>query len=168
MSNKSLLNEPLHEIKLDNKHRGELAELAFMRKAASLGFAVAKPWGDCDRYDVILRTGKIFWRVQVKSVLGVASSRRHYRVRTTGNRKSVYSAEEIDFLVAYIFSEDTWYIFPAAVIENRTTLCVVPGSKRSKYEQYHESWELLKPASVEPMAEAPVSETPPNVGITDI
>ncbi len=39
-----------------------------MRKAAALGFAVAKPWGDSDRYDVILRTGKSFWRVQVKSV----------------------------------------------------------------------------------------------------
>ena len=40
-----------------------------MRKAATLGFAVAKPWGDCDRYDVIVRFGKVFWRVQIKSVL---------------------------------------------------------------------------------------------------
>jgi len=31
-----------------------------MRNAAALGFAVAKPWGDSDRYDVILRTGKVF------------------------------------------------------------------------------------------------------------
>ena len=28
------------------KRRGEIAELAFMRKAISLGFGVAKPWGD--------------------------------------------------------------------------------------------------------------------------
>jgi hypothetical protein len=69
-SEETLLHEVPHAGKLDNKHRGELAELAFMRKAATLGFAVAKPWGDSDRYDVIVRFGKIFWRVQIKSVLG--------------------------------------------------------------------------------------------------
>jgi hypothetical protein len=33
---------------------GELAELAFMSKAASLGFGVAKPYGDSERFDFIL------------------------------------------------------------------------------------------------------------------
>src|SRR5947209_3330027 len=33
------------------KRRGELAELAFVYKAASLGFGVAKPYGDSERYD---------------------------------------------------------------------------------------------------------------------
>src|SRR4029077_7260224 len=36
------------------KRRGELAELAFALKAASLGFGVARPWGDSERYDCIL------------------------------------------------------------------------------------------------------------------
>jgi hypothetical protein len=54
---------------LHNKHRGELAELAFMRKASSRGLAVSKPWGECERYDFVVRAGKLFWRVQVKSVL---------------------------------------------------------------------------------------------------
>jgi hypothetical protein len=36
------------------KRRGELAELAFTLKAASLGFAVSKPYGDSERYDFIL------------------------------------------------------------------------------------------------------------------
>ena len=31
------------------KRRGELSELAFFYKAASLGFGVAKPWGDSER-----------------------------------------------------------------------------------------------------------------------
>ena len=59
------------ESALQNKHppkrRGELAELAFMRKAISLGFGVAKPWGDSDRYDFILDSGRRLWRVQVRS-----------------------------------------------------------------------------------------------------
>ncbi|HKH99655.1 MAG TPA: hypothetical protein VJ999_11145 [Candidatus Sulfotelmatobacter sp.] len=41
-----------HEI--TTKRRGELAELAFTYKAASLGFGVAKPHGDSERYDFIL------------------------------------------------------------------------------------------------------------------
>ena len=36
------------------KRRGELAELAFLYKAASQGFGVAKPYGDSERYDFIL------------------------------------------------------------------------------------------------------------------
>jgi hypothetical protein len=143
-------NEPLREIKLDNKRRGELAELAFMRKAASFGLAVAKPWGDSDRYDVVVRIGKTFWRVQVKSVWAKAPRRPHYRIRTVNCGEAPYTPDEIDFFVAYIFAEDTWYIFPVEVLENRKGLCVTPGSKKSKNEQYHEAWDLMKPASAHP------------------
>ena len=39
---------------LNTKRRGELAELAFTLKAASLGFGVSKPFGDSERYDTIV------------------------------------------------------------------------------------------------------------------
>jgi hypothetical protein len=39
---------------LNTKRRGEFAELAFVYKASSLGFGVAKPYGDSFRYDFIL------------------------------------------------------------------------------------------------------------------
>lgn len=152
--NESLTNEPLRELKLDNKHRGELAELAFMRKAASLGFAVAKPWGESDRYDVILRIGKTFWRVQVKSVWANYPQRKHYRLNLANDTIAPYTADEIDFLAGYIFAKDTWYIFPATVIEHRSTVCVTPGSKLSPYEPYREAWTLMWPAPSEPVAEA--------------
>ena len=38
----------------DLKLQGELIELAFLHKAVSLGFAVAKPYGDSERYDFIV------------------------------------------------------------------------------------------------------------------
>jgi hypothetical protein len=155
-SKETLLSELPHAGKLDHKHRGELAELAFMRKAATLGFAVAKPWGDCDRYDVIVRTGKVFWRVQIKSVLATAASRPHYRVRTTGKNKIPYTADEIDFLVAYIFPTDAWYVFPACVFENRKALHILAGSKRSSFEEYREAWKLMRPVTAET---APVEDS---------
>lgn len=129
---------------LHNKHRGELAELAFMRKAASRGYAVSKPWGDCERYDFVVRFGKVFWRVQVKSVRAKYPQRSHYRLSTANWLKHPYSSEDIDFLAAYIFPEDIWYIFPAAVFENRKSLCVTPNSRRSRYEKFREAWKLME------------------------
>jgi hypothetical protein len=52
---------------LNAKEKGELGELAFLHKAASLGFGVAQPYGDKEHYDFILDSGERFWRVQVKS-----------------------------------------------------------------------------------------------------
>src|SRR5271167_4237301 len=57
---------------LNTKRRGELSELAFVHKAASLGFGVAKPYGDSERFDFILISrdwpqGEKLYRVQVKS-----------------------------------------------------------------------------------------------------
>src|SRR5712692_887625 len=54
-------------VHLPTKRRGEVAEAAFLYKAASLGYSVSKPWGESDRYDFILDTGSHRWRVQVKS-----------------------------------------------------------------------------------------------------
>lgn len=147
-------NQTVDPASLTNRQRGHLAELAFMNKAASLGFSVAKPWGEGERYDVIVRVGSACWRVQVKSVLAKTSTRPYYRVQTTGaptrNGHSLYSASEIDFLVAYIFPEDAWYIFPATLIENSKALCITHGSKRSRFEQYREAWKLMRPSNAHP------------------
>ena len=143
MSDQNLSDELAHAAKLDPKRRGELAELAFMRKAASLGLAVAKPWGDSDRYDVVVRFNKTFWRVQIKSVLDKSPSRGHYRVQTRDSRKHTYSAKDIDFLVAYIFAEDIWYILPAHIVEDKKSICLSPGSKRSSVDHYREAWKLM-------------------------
>ncbi len=47
------------ERELNTKRRGELAELAFALKAANLGFGVARPFGDSERYDVIVDAREI-------------------------------------------------------------------------------------------------------------
>src|SRR5947199_8219972 len=100
-----------------------------MRKAANFGFAIAKAWGGSERYDVIVRLGKIFWRVQVKSVLASLPSRNSFRVRTSSAHHRGYSDEDIDVLVAYIFAKDVWYVFPVEVFENRESICLMPDSE---------------------------------------
>jgi len=152
-SKETIESELQHTTKLNKKNLGELAELAFMRKAASLGFAVAKPWGDSDRYDVIVRFDKIFWRVQVKSVITTQPSRHSYRVKTTRGANSTYSVDEIDFLVAYVFPKDAWYVFPAAVTEGRDSVCVRPESNKCRLLQYREAWDLMKSVAAAAPAE---------------
>src|SRR6202451_680104 len=56
----------IHAIGLDTQKRhGEVAEAKFLAKASSMGFGVAKPWGD-ERYDFILDSGHFLWRGGVK------------------------------------------------------------------------------------------------------
>jgi hypothetical protein len=124
---------------LHTKRRGEVAELAFMLRATSLGFGVAKPWGDSDRYDFIVTAGQLFWRVQVKSTW----STKCYHVSSRGSRGVVYAYGEIDFLVAYIVSRDIWYVIPAAVVTSHSGLRFFPFSQKSINEKYREAWGQL-------------------------
>jgi hypothetical protein len=117
------------------KSRGEAA------KAASLGFGVAKPWGDSERYDFIIDSGYNFWRVQVKSTQRYANWR--YQVKTSGWR-TAYTSRDIDFLIAYIVPEDLWYIVPIAAIASRQHLRFYPHSgRKAQLEKYREAWCLM-------------------------
>jgi hypothetical protein len=129
------------------KQRGELAEMGFMFKAAGLGFGVAKPCGDSERYDFILDSGKRLWRVQVKSTY---VARAHsYAINAMGGRRGktkAYTAEQIDALVAYIVAEDAWYVIPVEALARRARLQFYPtGSQYGGfYERYREAWDLMK------------------------
>ena len=123
-----------------SKSRGEAAEAAFLAKAASLGFGVAKPWGDSERYDFILDSGYNFWRVQVKS--SQLHANRCYHIKTSGWRNRLYTSSEVDFLVAYIIPENLWYVVPIGAINSGTQLKFYPpgSGRKSRFEKYREAW----------------------------
>jgi PD-(D/E)XK nuclease superfamily protein len=127
------------------KLRGELAELSFMYKAASLGFGVAKPYGDSFRYDFILDSGERLWRVQVKSTY--STSAKGYRINAYGSTNSgffSYTPEEIDILVAYVVQENAWYVIPVKAFVPYRSLQLHPsGDKSGPYEKYREAWGLM-------------------------
>src|ERR1700686_3462745 len=128
------------------KRRGEVSELAFFYKAASLGFGVPKPWGDSERYDFILDSGQRLWRVQVKS--GAYHQNRRYGLHgMCGNRgQTQYTSGEIDILAAYLIPLDIWYIIPVEKIKNRWFLFFPYGGARcGHYEEYREAWSFLAP-----------------------
>jgi hypothetical protein len=128
------------------KQRGELAEMRFMLKAAGLGFGVAKPWGDSERYDFALDTGNGFVRVQVKSTY--VARTQSYAVNAKGSQNKAYTTEQIDFLVAYIVAEDAWYVVPVGAFAPCKVLKFYPSvcKSRGRYEKYREAWDLMKEA----------------------
>ena len=130
------------------KQRGELAEMGFAFKAAGLGFGVVKPCGDSERYDYILDSGERLWRVQVKSTYVARAHSYHVNAcGSAGGKKKSYTAEQIDILVAYIVTEDAWYVIPIGAFAPHRHLHLYPsGSKTGgRYEKYREAWDLMKP-----------------------
>lgn len=108
-----------------------------------MGFGVAKPWGDSDRYDFIVDIAGRLLKVQVKSAHRVsASPGGGYNIRAHGHVRRSYAAGEIDLLVAYIAPADIWYVFPPAAFQTMKSLRLFPERKQkvSKFEQYREAW----------------------------
>jgi hypothetical protein len=132
----------------NTKRTGERSEAAFLHKASSLGFGVAKPWGDSERYDFILDNGRRLLRVQIKAT---DSLRAHaYETRATytlGKGRAVYSPADIDFLVAHVIPLDLWYVLPVRACMPAPMLRFYPHrtAKQMRLEKYREAWHLMKP-----------------------
>jgi len=145
---KTVPTKTAEEYELTTKRRGELSELAFVFKAASLGFHVSKPYGDSERYDFILDAGPRLWRIQIKSTTTLMCGL--YRInshRRTNHGVVPYHPAEIDFLIAHVIPEDAWFILPIALIQHRTSVLFPPRlhpQQRALYAAYREAWHLLR------------------------
>jgi PD-(D/E)XK nuclease superfamily protein len=104
------------------KQLGEMSQAAFLAKAQSLGFGLALPWGDSEKYDFVVwaRPEGELLRVQVKATGRL--NRGGYDVQpvysTRGEGKKAYTARDIDVLAAHVVIEkqgkDVWYLLPIA------------------------------------------------------
>jgi hypothetical protein len=133
--------------RISPKRLGEVAEATLLTKTQKVGLGIAKPWGDSDSYDYIIDSGWKRWRTQVKC----SASKRDdgYQIspshRAYGKGKTLYTLDDIDLLVVYIFPHDTWYVLPIEDILGARTLIFFPdgGHPRAHWEQYREAWHLL-------------------------
>jgi hypothetical protein len=126
------------------KRLGEVAEAAFLHRAAQLGFSVLIPWGDSNRYDSAVDLNHGLNRIQVKS----AGSRRRgrYHIKTSGTDGHIYTLADIDFLVGYVVPCNLWYIIPVEAIGTREAIAFYPDTRRPfqlLFERYREAWCLL-------------------------
>jgi hypothetical protein len=168
-----------YEREQTTKRRGEISELAFALAAARQGFGISRPYGDSERYDIILDPSHLppvipngaegpvracpeanaegnllsaparprLIRVQVKATTQKQSG--VYRVnahRRINGRAVPYTLDEIDFFVAYVIPEDSWFIFPLPHILGATAVCLSPKHYRKPHPStpYREAWHLLR------------------------
>jgi len=142
---------------------GELSQAAFLVKAQAMGFGLALPWGDSEKYDFIVwaHGGGRLLRVQVK-----ATGRLHrggYDVQpvysSRGEGKKTYTVADIDVLVAHVIPEkkngrgrivlpekDVWYLLPVGAFSGVKSLRFFPElkSRAPRWEGYREAWEWLR------------------------
>ncbi len=134
-------------IGLEARHRGDLGEVAFVHKAVSLGFVVAKPHGQLHRYDFIVEGGSGLLRVQVKACAYMKHGMYQACIwRYEEGVAVAYTEPEIDFVAAYVIPEDTWYVLPVREVVGRRMVLFRPkGWLRSDpYAHYREAWHLLR------------------------
>ena len=130
------------------KALGELAEIAFSYKAATLGFGLSKPLGDNEPFDFILNSGQRLWKVQVKSTYHLGKSD-EYSLRAVraalGGRSRTYTSNDIDVLAGWIMPLDVWYIIPVQAFAPRKTIAVYPHRENhtGQFEPFREAWCLL-------------------------
>jgi hypothetical protein len=145
-----------------SKRKGEMAELIFVVKAASMGFAVCKPYGDSEPYDLVVGECNRLFRIQVKSVFttkrwgySVAVARKRLR------RHIRYTAQEIDFIAAYVVPHDAWYIVPVDEIVSHIHIRLYPEGTRKRdgghFEKYREAWDLLRLGAATTLTHQPTS-----------
>ncbi len=139
-------NAPVVRGKLTCKAKGELGELAFVHKAASLGFGVSKPHGENEPYDFILDSGKRLWRVQVKSIF--SPFRSGYRTMGQRSNHDMYKTNEVDFVIVYIAPLGIFYVIPLKYLSASRAIALYPSGCKSgggHFERWREAWHLLAP-----------------------
>ena len=123
------------------KVRGEWVELKFMMRAIELGLHLNKPWGEVMPYDFAVEYQARFVRVQVKSTMFKDRGGYSCTVRGSGGP---YEGDPFDWLAAYVFQEDLWYIIPAELVVGQGSIALYPKLSCAKYGPYKEAWHLLR------------------------
>jgi hypothetical protein len=135
---------------MDIKHPKlrRVAELQFMLRAVEKELHWNKPWGEVMPYDfVVEHEGQFAW-VQVKSTM--FKDRGGYSSTVRGS-DGPYEGDPFEYLAAYIFQEDSWYIIPGEMVVGQGSIALYPQLKGAKYGPYKEAWHLLRRATPKPV-----------------
>ena len=138
------------------KRAGEISQAAFLLKAEMMGFDVALPWGDNQKFDFVVwrRDGRAV-RVQVKGTGRL--HRRGYEVQpvhtTRRGGKKRYTKKDIDVIAAHVQPVDAWYLIPIEKVRRAKSMRLYPGIEiRSssgtprhvaRWERWRDAWDVI-------------------------
>jgi prevent-host-death family protein len=133
-------------------HRGAVAEAAITLEAVRLGVEVFKPVSEHTRYDLVFGIGSRLFRVQCKSasvsgdVVCIRLVSNWHSPR--GYVRTLYTAEEIDFVAAHCHELDRNYLIPIDLIDGQSAihLRLAPPRNAQKASIHFDSTHLLSGA----------------------
>ena len=110
---------------LTSKQVGNITEIEILLAFTKLGYTVLTPYGDCDRYDLVVEINGIFYRIQCKTASASADNTFMFNCRSThkSGGKIIhhkYSKAEIDFF-ATVYNGYA-YLVPVEICGSRKTL----------------------------------------------
>ena len=151
------------------KRSGEISQAAFLSKASMMGFNLALPWGDSERWDFVVwgLDQRRVMRVQVKGTgrlyLGGYEVQPVHSTRRGGKKR--YTKKEIDVIAAHVQPLDAWYLIPIEAVGRAKSLRLYPESagcdasagllpkgkrprksgrsRKPDWERWRNAWEVL-------------------------
>ncbi|HEY4439510.1 MAG TPA: group I intron-associated PD-(D/E)XK endonuclease [Candidatus Elarobacter sp.] len=118
-------------VKRDTKRIGDISELRVAAALAEAGYAVSKPLGESQRYDLIIDDGERLQRVQVKTGRIRGGVIAYNCCSTHGHRRTVVTTRpytgQIDLLAVFCADNGKVYVLPEAEItRSKSHLRLVP------------------------------------------
>lgn len=127
----------------NKKRAGEANEIAFIHAAMIRGYRCAKPFGESDKYDVVLDADGRLFRVQVKSAINecAAKNLRKYCIGLKSANGKPYSPRDVDIVAMYIEPLNLWYIVPVIDVQTVVSASLRPlADNITRYAKYEEAW----------------------------
>ncbi len=125
-------------MKLDNpNHKGNVAELAIAKEAASLGLSVLAPLTEHERYDLVIGIAGRLLRVQCKWAsrkgdIVYVRLKSSYHSPGRGYVVSTYSRREIDAVAVYCGDLDRCFLLPIDLVVGRGVITLRLEPTRNK------------------------------------
>lgn len=125
---------------------GCIGEARTIAKAVDQNFEVYMPFGNHQRYDLIIDGGSLH-RVQVKatSLFIESKSGGRYLAQLSHGDKNLYTKADIDYFIVYVLPMDSFYVIPVEAI-TKPSCYFYPHRNNPKgfYEKWNEAWGVLK------------------------
>lgn len=117
------------------KEKGQRSEAAVIFEFVKRGITVLEPFGDNERYDLVVESRGTFFRIQVKTGR-LDTGRVQFETRSTGTLTRKVAKEsytgEIDFFAVYSPDLEETYVIPEEDTPETTMgLRVSPAKKKS-------------------------------------
>lgn len=127
-----------------SKDKGWTAELAFVTRCDEMNLTVSQPFADNSPYDFITDANGVLKRVQVKGVFTKQEDKDCYKFTAARNDGSIYKAEEVDLIAAFVPDHNSWYIIPVSKLRAAgVRLYPHRDNPAGFYEEFTENWSAL-------------------------